>query len=75
MRQNKTDKQVKLWCGDAPTTCQVCGGAIGDVFYDVPIRGTWGLACSFCRVIHNPKMGQMYDTNTLLKIKDLQLSY
>jgi hypothetical protein len=65
----------RKWMGSQPVHCDVCGGRLGSVFYDVPIAGKWGLACHGCVTFHKPTMGQKYDTKTLVKICNVHDSF
>lgn len=50
----------KIWMGETPTECQLCGCKLVTIMYDSPTRqGPWGLICSECKKTQ-PSGGQKY---------------
>jgi hypothetical protein len=50
--------EVKRWCGDPPTACDLCGRKITDVFVDgKTLRGPWGNLCLLCHCQYGIGLG------------------
>jgi len=66
------DAPIKRWLGTPPTTCDLCHGTLGKVFYDCATRHGWGIACHGCFLQHGSGLGtgrgQKYDRKTLVKV-------
>jgi hypothetical protein len=50
--------EKKVWCGDAPKTCDMCKGPIVKAFIDGVVRGGgWACMCSTCFARHGVGVG------------------
>lgn len=51
-------EKKKIWCGDAPSNCDICDCKITDTFIDGRTRmGPWGNMCPTCHVSHGIGLG------------------
>ena len=52
------ESRERAWVGDAPTSCDACGGPIIDEFVDGKTRlGPWAIMCPDCTGPHGVGLG------------------